>query len=239
MELSRRLQAVADLVSDGEIVADIGTDHGYIPIYLIQSGKCARVFAMDINEGPYLRARQHVSGYGLSDQIITRQSDGMKALANGEATSIIIAGMGGGLVMKILEQDKRLWPEFRELVLQPQSELAKVRRYLQENHWRVIEEDMVFEDGKYYPILRVQHGGDAPYSQAELEYGRVLIQKKHPILAQFIGRELELKEAVLRSLSDKAGEHIEQRVRELEEEVEIAYEVQRNLTTPREGLSNI
>lgn len=235
MELSKRLQAVADLVGNGEVVADIGTDHGYIPIYLVQSGKCSKVLAMDINEGPYLRAKQHVAGYGLSHQIETRQSDGMKALENNEVTSVIIAGMGGGLVMKILDQDRRLWPELQELILQPQSELAKVRAYLQENHWTITKEDMVFEEGKYYPMMYVTHEEkgtqSAKYNHMELEYGPKLLQMKHPILLQFIMREIELKTKVLQSLEGKTGEHIEQRMSELKEEVKMAYEVQRYLTT--------
>lgn len=226
MELSKRLKAIADLVSENEVVADIGTDHGYIPIHLVQTGKCKKVFAMDINEGPYLRAKQHVEGYGLSDQIITRQSDGMKALENGEATTIIIAGMGGGLVIKILEQDKRLWTELHELILQPQSELCKVRTYLHENGWKIVDEDMVFEDRKYYPMMRVKQGVGEGYTKAELEYGRYLIQKKHPILQQYIKWELELKESVLLSLENKHGVHIQKRVKDLKKEVEIAYEVQ-------------
>lgn len=233
MELSKRLQAVADMVGNGEVVADIGTDHGYIPIYLVQSGRCKKVFAMDINEGPYLRAKQHVAGYGLSKQIVTRQSDGMKALEMGEATAIIIAGMGGGLVQKILEKDKRLWPELHELILQPQSELAKVRAYLYENQWKVVAEEIVYEDGKYYPIMRVQKGQDAIYTEAELEYGRHLIEKRHPILGQFIQREIQLKEAVLQSLEGKTGAHIEKRICDLKGEVEMAYEVQRYLRTNR------
>ncbi len=241
MELSRRLQAVADLVSENEIVADIGTDHGYIPIYLVQSGKCSKVFAMDINEGPYLRAKQHVAGYGLSEKIITRLSNGMNALEHGEATSIIIAGMGGGLVIKILEQDRRLWPELSELILQPQSELSKVRTYLLENQWEILEEDMVFEDGKYYPMMKVKRNYknnketnklQKQYNDFKLEYGPCLIEKKHPVLLKFIEREIKLKESVLHSLEGKSGEHIEQRRNELNEEVEVAYEVQRYLTTP-------
>ncbi|MFI3172447.1 MAG: class I SAM-dependent methyltransferase [Eubacteriales bacterium] len=231
MELSQRLQAVSDMIEPGKIVADIGTDHGYIPIYLIQSGKCTRVFAMDINEGPYLRAKYHVAGYGLDKQIITRQSDGMKALCAGEATAIIIAGMGGGLVIKILDQDRRLWGDLQEIVLQPQSEIDRVRTYLSENAWKIIEENMVYEDGKYYPMMKAIRGQDTPYTKAELQYGRYLIKGKHPVLIQFINKEIAVKEEVVKSLKNKVGEHIEHRMKELREELEVAYEVQRNLTT--------
>lgn len=231
MELSKRLQAVADLVSEGEIVADIGTDHGYIPIYLVQTGTCMKAFAMDINKGPYLRATQHVAGHGLSHQITTRQSDGMKALKEGEATSIIIAGMGGALVIKIVEQEKRLWETIHEMILQPQSELAKVRTYLQENQWKVVQEEMILEDGKYYPMMRVIRGVEEAYTGAELAYGRILIGEKHPVLKIFIEREIEIKEMLLSSLEDKCGSHIEQRIHDIREELEVAYEVQENLTT--------
>lgn len=229
MELSKRLQGVADLVSKGEVVADIGTDHGYIPIYLVQSETCHRVFAMDINEGPYLRAKSHVQAYGLSEHIITRQSDGMKALEIGEATSIIIAGMGGALVIKILEQDKRLWSGLHEMILQPQSELHKVRQYLQENDLQIIEEEMIYEDGKYYPIIKVIHGRCNPYTQAELYYGPQLIKQKHPVLKAFIQKEIEIKEGVLNTLKDKNGSHIDARNREIKEGLVRAYEVQRIL----------
>lgn len=209
MELSKRLQAVADMVTE-EVVADLGTDHGYIPIYLIQSDKCKKVFAMDINEGPYKKAKLHIAGYGLSNQITTRLSDGMKALNPGEATSIIIAGMGGGLVIKILNQDRRLWDEINEFILQPQSEIHKVRQFLQENNLKIIEENMVYEDGKYYPMMRVVKGKEEIYSECELLYGRQLILNNNPILKAFIDKELLVKEGILKKLNHQYCEMMEE-----------------------------
>lgn len=237
MELSKRLQAVADLVSDGEVVADIGTDHGYIPIYLVQSKKCSKVYAMDINEGPYLRAKQHIAGYGLSTYIETRLSNGLHALEVGEASAIIIAGMGGGLVTKIMEQDKHLWDSIHEFVLQPQSEIDKVRSFLWMNQWEICEEEIVYEDGKYYPMMRIIRGSEPEYSVAELRYGRKLIEKKHPVLLRFLEKEIALKEQVLSSLEGKTGTHIEKRMIDLRDELEVAYEVQRHLITAREDIS--
>ncbi len=237
MELSKRLQAVADLVGDGEVVADIGTDHGYIPIYLVESKKCKRVFAMDINEGPYLRAKQHIQGHGLSEYIETRLSNGMKALEVGEASSIIIAGMGGALLTRIMEQDMRLWDGLHELILQPQSELEKVREFLYNNHWNICEENIVYEDGKYYPMMRVTRGNEEPYSIAELRYGRKLLQQKHPVLLEFVKKEIDLKEQVLDSLKEKVGIHIEKRIIDLKEALEVAYEVQRHLTSTGGNIS--
>ena len=230
MELSKRLQAVADMVTKGEVVADIGTDHGYIPIYLVQAQICSTAIAMDINEGPYMRAKQHIAGYGLANQIQTRLSNGMNALEQGEVTTVIIAGMGGGLVMKILEQDRRLWEGLQELILQPQSEIDKVRTYLAKNSWDISEEEMVLDDGKYYTIMKATRGKVEPYTQKELLYGRKLIQKKNSVLLQFLNREIELKETVIESLRDKSGEHIKVRILELQKELEVAYAVQRHIT---------
>ncbi len=103
MELSKRLKAVAGLVTEGASVADIGTDHGYVPIWLIQSGRATKVIAMDVNEGPLERARGHIRSKRLENVIFTRKSDGLQALHVGEADTMIAAGMGGGLVIRILE----------------------------------------------------------------------------------------------------------------------------------------
>lgn len=232
MELSKRLQAVADMVTKGEVVADIGTDHGYIPIHLIESEKCNKVYAMDINEGPYNKAKQHIAGNGLAEKITTRLSDGMKELNPKEATSIIIAGMGGGLVIKILDQDRRLWDEINEFVLQPQSEIHKVRQFLQENNFKVIEENMVYEDGKYYPMMRAVKGVEKPFSKCELAYGRELIHSNNLILKEFIEKEILVKEGILEKLTHQYNEKniaIKERMDEIKREVEMAHEVQRNM----------
>ncbi len=225
MELSKRLQAVADMVSRGKRVADIGTDHGYIPIYLIQSKKVDRVYAMDINQGPYKRAKNHVTSHKLEDKIETRLSNGMKALEENEANSIIIAGMGGGLVIKILDQDKRLWDTVDELVLQPQSEIRKVRAYLKNNGWKSIAEDMVLEDGKFYPIMKMVKGDASELSETELEYGSLLLKGRHPVLKQFIEKEIAIKEGILSKIGESNDEKVEQRVSQLKKELGVAYEV--------------
>ena len=141
-ELSERLRAVAD----------IGTDHGYIPIALVQEGRCPRAVAMDINIGPLDRARAHIQAAELSEKIDTRRSDGMKELKAEEADCAIIAGMGGALTIKILEESSATARSLKALILQPQSELYKVREYLAEQGYEILAEDMVLEEGKFYPI---------------------------------------------------------------------------------------
>ena len=219
MELSKRLQAVADLVSEGQIVADVGTDHGYIPIYLLETKKCKKAIAMDINKGPLLRAKEHIAEHGLNQKIQVKLSDGVKALSAGECDCVVVAGMGGALAVKIMEEGREVFKSLREFVLQPQSELAKVRQYLWENEYCVIAEDMVLEDGKFYPMMKVKSGSSNPYTQVELRYGRELLMQKHPILKIFLEKEMLTKEMIRGNLESESGEHIENRKKELQEEL--------------------
>ena len=134
MELSKRLYAVAGLVTEGASVADVGTDHGYVPIYLVINNIASKVIAMDINRGPLERARMHIIGHGLKGKIETRLSDGLKEIEPFEVEGMIAAGMGGGLVIKILEDSKEVVETLKFAVLQPQSEISKVRKYLHKQY---------------------------------------------------------------------------------------------------------
>jgi tRNA (adenine22-N1)-methyltransferase len=219
MELSKRLQAVADLVSEGQVVADVGTDHGYIPIYLLEAGKCEKAIAMDVNNGPLLRAKEHIAEHGLTQNIQVKLSNGVKALSVGECDCVVVAGMGGALAIKIMEEGREVFNSLKEFVLQPQSELVKVRQYLWENGYCVVDEDMVLEDGKFYPMMKVQSGSSDSYTQIELRYGRELLTKKHPVLKMFLEKEMQTKEMILKNLESESGEHIENRRKELQEEL--------------------
>lgn len=228
MELSKRLQAVADLVSDGLVVADVGTDHGYIPIYLIETKKTPKAFAMDVNKGPLLRAEEHIREHGLHDLIETRLSDGVSALQPGECECVVIAGMGGALTVKILEEGKEVFRNLKEFVLQPQSELQKVREYLCQNAYCIVEENMVLDDGKYYPMFRVVNEPSPEYHSVELRYGKLLLEQKNAILKVFLEKEKAGKEMIFANLQKNDGEHIEVRKKEIQEELEgIKYALQR------------
>ena len=149
MQLSIRMQAVADMVTPGGKVADVGTDHGYVPIYLIEQNKAFHAIAMDVRKGPLLRAEENRKSHGFEDRMDLRLSDGVAALREGEADTVVIAGMGGGLVIHILTEGAKVLKSVETLVLQPQSEFARVRDYLEKNEYRIEEEHMLCEDGKY------------------------------------------------------------------------------------------
>ena len=218
MELSKRLTAVAGLVTEGASVADIGTDHGYVPIYLVKNKIAVKAIAMDINRGPLERARMHIVGHGLKDSIETRLSDGLEKIVPGEVDTIIAAGMGGGLVIKILEEGKKVVEQLDACILQPQSEIMKVRKYLASRNLVIEAEDMVEEDYKLYPMMRVVHGSPEPYEEYEFLYGKKLLEMKHPVLKKFLLREQEIQESIVRQLTArKDSQSAKERLCEIEE----------------------
>ena len=219
MELSKRLHAVASLVTEGASVADIGTDQGYIPIYLIEKGISPRAIAMDINRGPLKRAKIHIRERGMEEVIETRLSDGLSALLPGETDTMIAAGMGGGLVIRILDGNPEVTQSLKEFILQPQSEIRKVREYLSRNGYLTVAEDMVEEDGKFYPMMKVVHGKESVHDEAELLYGRKLLEARHPVLYRYLMREKGMKQKIREGLLTQGGSRSRQRLMELEEEL--------------------
>lgn len=227
MELSVRLQAVADMVTEGFKVADVGTDHAYIPIYLVEHGKNPSAIAMDINRGPLEKARENISLHKLDGKIETRLSDGLKQLKANEAESVVIAGMGGGLVIKIMEDGILHKKEIKEWVLQPQSEMSKVRQYLNEQGYFIVEENIVIDEGKFYPMMRVTEGNSEVYTQEELHYGKRLLEQKHPILKRFLEKELHIKKEILEKLHQTQGGQVAKRIEEIEKEIQELHKILR------------
>lgn len=225
MELSKRLQAVADLVTKGLTVADIGCDHGYVSIYLIEQKISPKVIAMDVNKGPLERAREHIAQYGLSDYIDTRLSDGAKALADEEAEALICAGMGGRLTIHILESELTKIRKMKECILQPQSEIGFVRKRLRKLEFSIVEENMVEEDGKYYPMMKVVPMSVQKTENLEVEdkFGKILLQNKNAVLLEYLKKEQEKFRIIkkqLVSLSEE-NEARTKRVEEVEKELNL------------------
>ncbi len=207
IKLSKRLQAAASLVFENGTLADIGTDHAFVPVYLYQKKRISSAIAMDIGMGPLLRAKENIASAGLSDFIETRLSDGAAALAEGEADSILIAGMGGGVMMHILEEGGSIFRAAKEIVLQPQSKLRDLRIYLSRHGFAVRNEDMVYEDGKFYPMMRVQYDPFFESVKDELFYlyGEQLLLSRHPVLYRYLQKEKSVHEAILSRLAGQGS----------------------------------
>lgn len=238
VQLSERLRAVADLAGNAEVVADVGTDHGYIPVFLVSSGRAKRAVAMDVNEGPLKRAQENIRQYGLETRIETRLSDGLQALEPGEAQVVVIAGMGGALMMRILAEGETAAHGAERLVLQPQSELYAFRRFLAARGYHITEEDMVYEDGKYYSMMAVKwrpHGiqngrigkgstdlGDTEGGPAEagMKYGPLLLAGRHPVLIRYLLYQKAQKQAILENIRKNAGQNAAERGAQVAAELE-------------------
>ncbi|MCQ2510986.1 MAG: class I SAM-dependent methyltransferase [Lachnospiraceae bacterium] len=228
--LSKRMQSVADRISEGLVLADVGCDHGYLSIWLCQTGKIPSAIAMDVNKGPLERAAQNVALYGLKDRIQLRLSDGLMKLNAGEVETIAIAGMGGMLTIRILSARPDILSEVKELVLEPQSDVEGVRRFLGECGFVIVDEDMVLEDGKFYPVIRAVHKEAAPKpvdsadpsmdETVALRYGKILLEKKHPVLKELLERNFVQAEELRQRLEAKPTDKGLARAEELKKEAE-------------------
>ncbi len=156
--LSDRLQAIVSMVTPGNRVCDIGCDHGFVPVYLVRQGISPGAIAMDVRKGPLSQADLHIRAYGLEALIQTRLSDGLAAFLAGEADTLICAGMGGRLMMRILTEEAEKAASFRELILQPQSEIQLFRAFLRSQGYLITDENMIEEDGKFYPMMKAVPG---------------------------------------------------------------------------------
>lgn len=226
VQLSKRLQALADMVRPGNRVADVGCDHGFLSIYLVQQGIAPGVIAGDVRKGPLSAAQKHVAEYGLEAYIDTRLSDGLEKYQPGEAETLICAGMGGPLMQRILMAHREVTLSFKELILQPQSELEEFRIFLRKQGFAVAEENILCEDGKYYFMFRVvpEHGDRLVCTQNELgtecdadiskedyqrlcdKYGEQLLAKRHPVLKEYLERGVSGSLAVQEQLLTHRGD---------------------------------
>lgn len=225
MQLSNRLNAVIALADKADCLADVGCDHGFVSVELINRGIARRMIAMDVREGPLSRAKEHIIQCNLQNVIETRISDGVTALNKNEADGIIVAGMGGNLVIHILEQGKSIISNMRQCILQPQSEISKVRKYLRENNFQIVAEDMIFEDGKYYPMMKVVPDRKVEAENKEIFdlYGEFLLKENNSVLKKYINWQLEKKNQIIENLSSD-NEIYNVRIKEIQKEKALALE---------------
>ncbi len=175
MKLDSRLMAIADLVRKDKIFADIGTDHAYLPVYLVEKGIIKKAIAADLRVGPLENAKEAVVSYGYSDQIKLRLSDGLDNFIENEVEEIAVAGMGGLLISSFVERTQWLKNENIHLILQPMTHVEELRKTLFDNGF-VIDKEVVAKDGdKLYIILSVHfYEGQTAYTDLDLIVGKLL-----------------------------------------------------------------
>ncbi|MBQ7760691.1 MAG: SAM-dependent methyltransferase [Clostridia bacterium] len=170
-KISKRLCTASSHVRDGAVVADIGTDHAYLPIYLARHGRIKKAYACDLNEGPIQRAKENISKYNLDDIIEVRLQNGLDGIEALAPTDIVICGMGGELIASILDNSSYVRQKGIRLILQPMTFVKELRKYL-ENGFSTIAENAICEDGKIYQLMCVEYDGtQKTLSNVELELG--------------------------------------------------------------------
>ncbi len=232
MQLSARLEKLIEMAGSGTCTADIGTDHGMVPIELVRRGLFERAIASDLREGPLSAASVHVRQAGLADRISLRLGDGLSVLAPGEADVILISGMGGALMQRMLTEGEAAAKAAARLVLSPQSEIPAFRSFLQKNGFRIADEAIVFEDSKFYFLMTAEPGRQTPWRKAERLYGKYLLKAGGETLEAYLIRRIAVLEEILRNLAEREGPKAERKRRETEEELALAREALNGIVRP-------
>ena len=200
-QLPKRLETIIERMPDAGCLADIGCDHAYVAIEAVRRGRAACALACDVRKGPLQQAAEHILCAGLAGKIETRLSDGLEKVAPGEADTVVVAGMGGPLMERILQGRLR---DFAHFVLSPQSEIPHFRRFLLTEGMQIDEETMLIDEGKYYVILNVSKRADATSSDSmyvteeDFLYGGRLLHRLDPVLKSFLEKEKTRYEGILR-----------------------------------------
>ncbi|KXH87418.1 tRNA (adenine(22)-N(1))-methyltransferase TrmK [Sporosarcina sp. HYO08] len=224
--LSERLLAVASFVEPNAVLADIGSDHAYLPSYLIRSGKIQKAIAGEVVKGPYEAALRNVTREGLADSIVIRLADGLAAIEEGDRVDTVsIAGMGGTLIASILENGKHRLQPVKRLITQPNIHAKAIRDWAVQNGWKIIDEVILKEDEKIYEIVCLERGMET-YSELERIVGPFLLQEKTAVFIEKWERELAEWKRVLRSLEQaQQSEEILQKKAQLERQIHLVEKV--------------
>lgn len=245
IKLSRRLSIIAELVPENSVLADIGSDHGLLPVFLVQSGKIRRAIAGELNTGPFEAARQQVRKAGLEDRITVRRGDGLRVLARGEVDTVTIAGMGGSLIVDILANDVNgILPDVRTLILQPNVGEDTVRSWLIDHDFILVEERILKEDGVIYEILKAVHSSQTNLTNEEvyrekrltsgsvisrenlIRFGPFLLDQLDPAFIEKWQEEQAKLENIRRQIASQSDSpQGKRRLREIEEQIGMIEEV--------------
>lgn len=219
MDISLRLKTIASMVEKCDICADIGTDHGYIPIYLIENKLCSKVIATDINKEPLNRAKKNIIRKKFIDKIDLRLGSGFNTIDNDEVDIAIIAGMGGNLIKYIIEENIEKFKELKYLIVQPIQNVEVLREYIYRKGFNIIEEKICIEDNKFYQIIKIEYN-DVIIEEEDIFYeiSRYLYERKDENLKKFIKYNIQTYEKVYNKIENSTA-NSKERKKWLEEKI--------------------
>ena len=221
MQLSTRLGTVAKFVPQNSKVVDVGTDHGYIPIYLTKNNIVQSCIASDINKGPLENAAKHIAKYQI-DSIELRQGNGLSSIKKeDQIDTIIIGGMGGHLIIDILRNDMEIVKGATHLILQPQLNVAEVRKFVHSIGFRIQDEEFITDEGKYYTVIYAVPGIETYEHEYEYIYGKVTLQKQNDVFKAWMAHKEKTFSQIYESLKVNPSEAAQARKQELDEEYQL------------------
>ncbi|WLR56310.1 tRNA (adenine(22)-N(1))-methyltransferase TrmK [Mesobacillus subterraneus] len=229
-KLSDRLEAVANYIPEGASLADIGSDHAYLPCNVVKKGTVTMAIAGEVAEGPFQSAIEQVREENLTEKISVRKGDGLEVIQPGEVDCITIAGMGGTLISTILEQGKSKLEGVSRLVLQPNVGSFAVRKWLVDSGWELVKEEILEEDGKIYEILVAEKGEPMkPYQHIDFDigilFGPFLLKEKSKVFIEKWNGEKRNWERILKQLDEAVqNDDTESKRQELKMKLKMAEE---------------
>lgn len=203
MRLKGRLLSVAEMVPPSKCIVDVGTDHGRLPVWLVKRGIAERAIVTDISAASLKKAEALIKAHGLESLIEPRVGDGLSVVYPGEADTVVISGMGGLLIRDILENAPQVTASVKTFVLQPMRNQGLLRKWLVNSGYAIVDESLVREKDKFYEVIVAQHGKQHIPRDVYYDIGYMLIQKKDPLLKEFIEYKMAKTAAIIEQLESK------------------------------------
>lgn len=236
MKLTPRLAAIAKLIPAGSVVADIGTDHAYLPLYLVQEQVCPRVVASDLNPAPLAQARETVAAFNCLHKIDLRLGNGLAVLSPEDGIdTVVIAGLGGHTIIKILQEGLDRVPGLKRLILQPMKESGALRVWLAQNNFALAGETLVLEGNRLYEIILAAPGKEKEKDLFRLSLGPRLLENKPVLLDRLLREKIRKMETVRNSLKRSKSDRTERKLKEVEENLANLEEVLSNADSHRDA----
>lgn len=199
--LSERLLKIAELIPPCNVFLDVGTDHAYLPVYLLKKGICKKAIASDVKDGPLKSAEKTAALYSVSDLTDIRKGSGFETVSPKEADAAVVAGMGGILIKELMLSSFETVKQLKTLILQPMTAVSELREFLYESGWSIKKEYLAKEGFKIYHILDVEFRKSAPLSRVELFMGKDLLESADPLCREYISRQIKKLKAEISGLS--------------------------------------
>jgi tRNA (adenine22-N1)-methyltransferase len=227
--ISNRLKILADYVKKEDIIGDVGTDHGFIPIYLIEKNIADKIIASDLNQGPLDNAKQELLSKNLLDRVDLRLGGGLEPYKPGEIDTVIIAGMGGKLIKTILVEGEQHIKYLNKLILQPMQGVYELRKWILDNGYKIVDEDLIYEHNIFYEVIVAIKGESQKYNDNDLEFGYYMLKKNLEVSKAFLDMKIDKNETIVNDIVNHGSSMSQSGIEQFKLKIKRYYEVRKCL----------